>query len=447
MIPKPNNFYWKKYAIAWLISVLFSACNDRTPDVSVSSPSELSTHGMIFRKRIEKVGDNIYVAIGYGLANSILIEGKDSCIIIDCMESQQAGQDVKRVFDSICSKPVKAVIYTHYHTDHTSGAAVLAGNSKPDVYAHELLTTYLDKTNTLVRPIAEKRAYRMFGVFLDDDAHVHCGIGPRLAINQNTTLGILRPTITFRDSLDVIVSGVHMRLFHAPGETPDHIIVWLPEMRTLLCGDNVYKAFPNLYTIRGTPYRDVNLWRQSVDKMRALRPEVLIPSHTEVLFGEKNVYEVLTAYRDAIQYVHDQTVRGMNQGLTPDELAEQIKLPPHLKEHPWLREYYGKVSWSVRAIFNGYLGFFDGNPATLLPLSPASRAFKIEELAGGRQKLLRQIESSLKGEDFQWALELTDYYLALYPDDNEAVQLRIKCLMALGYAQLNPNARHYYLTC
>ncbi|MCS6935092.1 MAG: MBL fold metallo-hydrolase [Chitinophagales bacterium] len=434
--------------ITLVISVsLLAACHRPSPQVSSPVPAELSEHGKIFSKRIEKVGDNIYVAIGYGLANSILIEGKDSCIIIDCLESQHAGAEVKRAFDSVCSKPLKAIIYTHFHTDHTSGAAALAGNSRPDVYAHELLPVYLDQTNTVVHPITEKRSYRMFGVYLHDEALVHCGIGPRLQMRQNTTLGILRPTVTFRDSLDVTIAGMHLRLIHAPGETPDQIIIWLPDSRILFCGDNVYKAFPNLYTIRGTPYRDVNLWRQSVDKMRALRPEVLIPSHTEVLHGEKNIYDVLTAYRDAIQYVHDQTVRGINQGLTPDQLAEQIQLPPHLKNHPWLQEYYGKVSWCVRAIFNGYLGFFDGNPATLLPLSPATRALRMEELAGGRQNMLQQIETSYKREDYQWALELTDYYLTLYPNDPAALRYRIACLKALGNAQTNPNARHYYLTC
>lgn len=426
--------------------LLFVGCKPPQPSIATSAPADLSAHTQTFNKRIEKAGNNIYVAIGYGLANSILIEGKDSTIIVDCMESTEAGEQVKRAFDSICPKPVKAIIYTHFHTDHTSGATALAGTSKPDVYAQDLLPHHLDQTNAVVRPITEKRAYRMFGVFLDSNALVNCGIGPELHIHEKTTLGILRPTVTFRDSLEITIAGVHLKMYHAPGETADQLLVWLPESKTLLCGDNLYKAFPNLYTIRGTAYRDVNLWKNSLDKMRALKPAVIIPSHTEIIRGDKEGYEILTAYRDAIQYVHDQTVKGMNKGLTPNELAEQIHLPPHLKNHPWLQEYYGKVSWSVRTVFDGYMGFFDGNPATLLPLTNKERAAKMELMAGGKQRLIEQIETAIHNKEYQWALELTDYYLTLYNDDNKAIQHRIAALTALGNAQTNPNARHYYLT-
>lgn len=438
----------QKIFSALLVVVCFQCCKEKSAFVqATSSPEELQIHSNVFKKRIEKVGDNIYVAIGYGLANSILIEGKDSTIIVDCMESLEAGEEVKRVFDSICSKPVKAIIYTHFHTDHTSGAKALAGNTQPDVYAQELLPHYLDQTTAVVRYITEKRAYRMFGVYLEKDALVNCGIGPELHIRKGSELSVLRPTVTFRDSLDVTLAGIHLKMYHAPGETPDQLMVWLPETKTLLCGDNLYKAFPNLYTIRGTGYRDVNLWKNSLDKMRYLHPEVIVPSHTEVIRGAETAYKILTDYRDAIQFVHDQTVRGMNKGLTPDELAETVILPEHLQKNEWLQEFYGKTKWSVRTVFDGYMGFFDGNPATLLPLGKNERAQKLEQLAGGKNKLAEQIKQAMDNKEFQWALELTDSYLALYPDDKKVLEHRVNSLMALGSAQSNPNARHYYLTC
>lgn len=425
-----------------------SSCNKPVSfKQQMSSPEDLHHHTKIFDKRIEKVGDNIYVAIGYGLANSILIEGKDSTIIVDCMESMEAAAEVKSAFDSVCSKPVKAIVYTHFHTDHTSGAVALAGNQQPDVYAHELLPHYLDKTASVVRYITEKRSYRMFGVYLDDAALVNCGIGPDLHIQKGSTLGVLRPTVTFKDTLDVAIAGVHMVMVHAPGETPDQLLVWLPESKVLLCGDNLYKTFPNLYTIRGTAYRDVNLWKNSVDKMRYLRPEVIIPSHTSVIRGADTIAKILTDYRDAIQFVHDQTVRGMNKGLTPDELTEVVVLPEHLQQSPWLQEFYGKTAWGVRTVFDGYMGFFDGNPTTLLPLKKKERAQKMEALAGGKSALEKQIQQALDDKSFQWVLELTDVYLALYPSSKTAIQQRITALTELGKAQSNPNARHYYLTC
>ncbi len=427
--------------------ILLQSCSDSaTPEQQLNSPADLRAHSEIFKKRIEKIGNNIYVAIGYGLANSILIEGKDSVIIVDCMESMKSAAEVKKTFDSICSKPIAAIIYTHFHTDHTSGAKAFAGNTHPVVYSQELLPHYLDQTAAVVRDITEKRAYRMYGVFLDKDGMINCGIGPKIAIEKNTTFGVLRPTCTFKDSLDTKIAGIHIKLYHAPGETPDQLFVWLPDSRTLLSGDNIYKAFPNLYTIRGTAYRDVNLWKNSIDKMRFLHPENLIPSHTIPVTGEKNIYKILTDYRDAIQFVHDQTVKGMNKGLTPNELTETVILPEHLQRSEWLKEFYGKTEWSVRSVFDGYLGIFDGNPSTLLPLKIKDRAKKMEKLAGGKNNLIQHVEEALNKKEYQWALELTDHLLALYPENKKIRSYRIEALTALGKAQSNPPARNYYLT-
>lgn len=412
----------------------------------VSAPDELVEHSQVFNKRIEKVGENIYVAIGYGLANSIMIEGEDGVIIVDCMESIESGAEVKSAFDSITTKPVKAIIYTHFHPDHTLGALPFVENDKPEIIAQELLPYFLDQQASVVRTITEKRGYRMFGVFLEDGAHINCGIGPKLRIDENSTVSIIRPTLLFKDSLDITISGIRMKLYHAPGETPDQLFVWLPESKTLLPGDNVYRTFPNLYTIRGTAYRDVNLWKQSLDKMRYLKPEVIVPNHTEVIYGAENVSKILTDYRDAIQFIHDQTVRGMNKGKTPSELVETVILPTHLQESPWLKEFYGKTEWSVRNVFNGYMGFFDGNPSTLLPMKSKEKAEKMEKLAGGKNGLLDEIKQALEDEAYQWALELTDYYLTLYPQDKSATDYRIGALTKLGEAQSNPNARNYYLT-
>jgi alkyl sulfatase BDS1-like metallo-beta-lactamase superfamily hydrolase len=434
--------------ILLLLCISFTNCNQHKVEFqqSIATNEALKALNESFEQRIVKVAHNIHVAIGYGLANSILIEGKDSVIIVDCMESIAAGAAVKAAFRKITAKPIKAIIYTHNHTDHIFGAAAFAENEQPDIYAHELMPYYLDQNAAIVRNIIEKRSYRMFGVFLDEDALVNCGIGPALNFNEHTELGVIRPNITFKDSLFVTIAGIEMQLFHAPGETPDHLLIWLPNEKILLCGDNLYKTFPNLYTIRGTPYRDINLWKNSLDKMRYLKPEIIVPSHTEPIFGQDTIQQILTDYRDAIQFIHDQTVRGMNMGLTPNELAEQIILPSHLQQSPWLQEFYGKTAWSVRSVFDGYLGFFDGNPTNLLPSTNKERATNIENLAGGKAALFQQIKNAVEKEQYQWVLELTDYYLTLHATDAAAKDFRIKALTKLGEQQPNPNARHYYLT-
>ena len=222
--------------------------------------------------------------------------------------------------------------------------------------------------------------------------------------------------------------------------------MWLPEKRALLPGDNVYRAFPNLYTIRGTLYRDLMDWVRSIDAMRDRRPEHLVPSHTRPVSGAERIEEILTAYRDAIQYVHDQTIRGMNQGLTPDELVARVRLPPHLRDHPFLQEFYGTVEWSVRSVFTGYLGWFDGDAATLSPAAPEERARGYAELAGGLDGLLDAAEAALEKERFAWAAELASHGFRADPGSDRAARLKAAALRAMGQRSISPNGRNFYLT-
>ncbi len=410
----------------------------------ITVKANLAAHSREFEKRIVQVTDGIHVAIGYGLANSILIEGDDGVIIVDAMESVETAAVVRAEFESITLKPIKALIYTHNHADHVFGAAAFA--QEVPVYAHATTSRYIDRVVSVVRPITTTRSMRMFGNFLDAAGLVNAGIGPRLELHADSTMGVIRPTHTFHDTLEQEIAGIRFQLVFAPGETNDQIFVWLPEKKVLLPGDNVYKAFPNLYAIRGTPYRDVCQWVDSLDKMRALRPEHLVPGHSGPISGADEIQAILTDYRDAIQFVHDQTIRGMNRGLTPDELVELVKLPPHLASSPYLQEFYGTVAWSVRAIFDGNLGWFDGNSTHLFPLALEERARRMAQLAGGRQALLDHALQAEASGDHQWALELTDHALRLKPGQAQATAARVRALVALGEAQSNPNARHYYLT-
>jgi alkyl sulfatase BDS1-like metallo-beta-lactamase superfamily hydrolase len=190
----------------------------------------------------------------------------------------------------------------------------------------------------------------------------------------------------------------------------------------------------------------VTLWVKSLDIMRDLRPNHLVPGHTRPLEGEAIILETLTNYRDAIQFVHDQTIRHINAGLTPEEIVGKVKLPPHLAYQPYLQEYYGTVEWSVKAIFNGYLGWFGGNATDLFPLQPKERAKRFTALAGGRENLLKAADAAFETGDCQWALELADQLLILDPDMPEAVSLRAASLECLGEKQITATARNYYLT-
>jgi alkyl sulfatase BDS1-like metallo-beta-lactamase superfamily hydrolase len=447
----------------WLAGILVVAAlsagiwflwSERLPTVSEklekqSTPAGLLAHTREFDREIIKVAEGVYCAVGYGLANSILIVGKDSLIIVDVLESNEAAKALKADFDKISTKPVRALIYTHNHTDHTSGGEGFVQEDQAfDVYAHATTATLIDQQVNLLRPVTTRRGMRMFGNALADrpDLHINCGIGHRLELGRESTMTTYRPTVTFEKRMKVQISGVDIELIHAPGETSDQIFVWLPAQRALICADNLYRAFPNLYTIRGTPYRDVAEWVRSLDIIREIAPDVLIPCHSRPVSGKAEILAITTTYRDAIQFVHDQTIRNVNKGLGPEEAAQVVKLPPHLAQHPYLQEYYGKAEWSVKNIFNGYLGFFDGNPTHLHPLPPMEKARKIAELAGGEKRLQAQCVQALKGKEYQWALELSDYLLRLEPRNQEVRKIRLSCLLALGERESNPNARHYYFT-
>jgi len=393
-----------------------------------------------------RVTDAIYVAIGFGISNSIMIVGRDGLIIVDTMTTREEATEVLAQFRRVSQKPIKAIIYTHHHPDHTLGAEVFATGGTPVVYAHETLPHYMERFLTQMRPCIGTRSMRMYGNFLPRDDLLNVGIGPFMGLGPESTVGFVQPTRTFSNVLEDQVAGVKFKLCWAPGETDDHIFVWLPDQRALIPGDNFYWSFPNLYTIRGTPFRSLKRWYQSIDRMRDLNPAYLIPCHTRPVVGAERIQKILTDYRDAIQFVHDQSIRGMNMGMTPDELAERISLPPHLAAKPFLQPFYGKVSWSVRSMFAGNLGWFDGDSAHLEPLSRRQQAEMMATLAGGEAELLKHTRKYLAKGDFQAALQLSGHLVRLNRTNQEAKDLRVKALAALGQGEQNPNARNYYLT-
>ena len=356
--------------------IIFSCSETTSIEASKSpTPDDLIAHTSEFKKEVIEVTEGVHVAIGYALANAILVEGENSNIIIDTTGTIETAREVKALFDAINSNPIEAIIYTHNHGDHTYGATVFAEDSNPDIYAHDSTEEYLSRVIGIIRPIISARSNRMFGNSLPKSEVENNGIGPFLEIGRDGRQpGLLYPTKTFSDKIKFEVGGVKVELFHAPGETNDQLFVWLPEKKALFPGDNFYKTFPNLYTIRGTPYRDLAGWVNSIDMMRYLQPEFLIPSHTRPLVGQDNINEILTTYRDGIQFVHDQTVRLMNLGLGPDDIAETLVLPKHLGDSPFLKEFYGSPEWSAKNVFSGYLGWFNGNPSSLKPLPQIEEA-------------------------------------------------------------------------
>ena len=439
--------------LVFLFFIFISSCSNEVIEErkipKTSKVEKLIEHSKEFEKKVysyETPGGKIHTAVGFGIANSIMIEGEGGNIIVDSADSTFEAAEIYTLFKEINPNPIKAIIYTHNHGDHTFGAAHYLSTQKerPKIIAHETTDYYMQRILGIINPIIGSRSARMFGTQLPENELINVGIGKSLSVAKSP-LGYVKPDTTFDKELKMQIAGINIELYHAPGETNDQIFIWLPDHNSLMPGDNIYKTFPNLYTIRGTTHRDVMGWVNSLDHMRSFNPEFLFPSHTKPLSGDQ-VMDALTIYRDAIQFVHDQTIRLMNEGYYPDQIVEMIDLPKEIKESPFLYEFYGTVRWSVKSIFSGYLGWFNGNPADLDPLSRVDEAIRFSNMVGGNENMLSALQEAIQVKDMQWALELSDRLIALEYLLDEVNPLRQEALIYIGERSSNPNKRNYFLT-
>jgi alkyl sulfatase BDS1-like metallo-beta-lactamase superfamily hydrolase len=215
----------------------------------------------------------------------------------------------------------------------------------------------------------------------------------------------------------------------------------------MLTGDEVQGPnYPNLHSLRGTKPRDAIAWVTAIDRMRAYDAEHLVPSHGQPLSGREDIQDMLTVYRDAIQYTHDQSLRLINKGYTPDDLANAISLPDFMDRDPWTREMYGTVKHNVREFYVAYISWWNGDPAELDPLPRLEKARRLVQLMGGRDRVFAEAEKAFAAKDDQWAAELTAYLVRMDREDMPARYLKAAALRRIGYATANTNWRGFYLT-
>lgn len=411
---------------------------------SFAGEEKLKEHAQSFSRKVEQINEQVWFFTGFGGSNMIAVIGDDSCVLIDALNGKEVAEEALIELRKITDKPIDTIIYTHTHFDHTSGAGVFA-NETTEIIAHSYKTAIYGHSN-LINNISQQRGKRQLGPTLTQEESICVGIG--IWNKPFSTRALLTPNKLIEGKETVLVrAGIEFHLIAAPGETDDQIFVWLPAFNILCCGDNYYESWPNLYAIRGSQYRDISSWIDALDNMLNYPAEILLPGHTAVVRGKETIQEVLTNYRDAISWVLTETLKGIDQGLTPDELVEKIVLPEHFANLPYLQEYYGTVQWTVRAIFDGYLGWFDGNPTHLGSLPVKERAENMLRMMGGTDQLLNEIKESITNKRYQWAAELCDILLNADVAMPEATSLKANALIGLGRMQTSANGRHYYLVC
>ncbi|MHC1755461.1 MAG: alkyl sulfatase dimerization domain-containing protein [Methanosarcina sp.] len=438
-------------AFVCMVCVSTSATAFEPEEVEVNPELENFT-AQFLPPQILNVTDGVYVARGYNRDNPVLIEGTDGLIIIDPGESIPAAEVVKEAYNKQLNnifdrKPVKAVIYTHHHDCHIHGASVFADNDT-EIIAHELLddTLYYDWYSQLYPSRLEGGAMMMGGFYANDSGWYS---GGALFYKQiRGPSGYMPPTITVNDTLETNIAGVNLSIFSAPGETRDVLVIWLPEKKTLVQIANCYESFPAITTIRGAVMRNPLDYIDSIDLCRSFNPEYMVSLHgpNPVIVGEENISHTLTNYRDAIQFIHDQTVQNMNKGLTPGEIKEVVKLPPHLASDPYLQEYYGSVERDIYEIFWWYRGYYTGKSRDMYAQSPTEEAEMAAELAGGVDELTGKAKNALDEGNLEWALILADDVLLLDPKNAEAREVKNLSMLALAENTKNAQERNYLLS-
>jgi len=388
-----------------------------------------------------KVTDHVMVAFGASFVNSIIIDAPEGLIIVDTMESPKTAVSVLRAVREVTKKPIKAIVYTHYHGDHVQGAETFVEDpaNPPEIWAYHTLMDII-KGNLVVGRRVGRGIAHQFGVALG-----RAQLWPHMPNGLQLATLIPPNKLVYNEVESAIVAGLNVTFIHSPGETADHLAVWLPDERVLMPGDNIYRCFPNVYAVRGAPSRDTLVWSASLRTIRSLNADFLVPSHTRPVVGREEVYNTLTVYESAMRFIHDQTVRYMNELRHPDDIAKLVRLPPDLAQHPYLLEFYGMVEWTSRSVYQRYVGWFSGEAVDLQPLTPGDRARLMTDMVGV-DRMLDETENALKNSDDQWALELVATVLRVQPGNVRARRLQRETLRSKAARQINPTARNYFLT-
>lgn len=408
-----------------------------------------NTHGLF------EVAPDIYQVRGYDLSNMTLVEGREGVIVIDPLISTECSAAALELYRAHRGeRRVSAAIYTHSHVDHFGGVkgvvseeAVRAG--RVPIWAPEHFLEHAVTENVLAGGAMGRRASYMFAPGLERGpcGQVDAGIGKT---TSSGTVTLIPPTHEVsRTGQEEEIDGVRFVFQLVPdSEAPAEMNFHFPDLGVLCVAENAVSCMHNVLTPRGAVVRDALRWSKYLGEAIELfggDTHTMFAQHHWPRWGKQRVLDHLERHRDMYRYLHDQTLRLANRGLTPTEIAAEVQLPPTLARSWACRGHYGTVSHNVRAVYQRYLGFFDGNPAHLDPLPPVQAAQRYVKLAGGVEPLLENVREALDAGDYRWAAELCSHAVFAEPENGQARELEARALEQLGYQSESAVWRNLYL--
>jgi alkyl sulfatase BDS1-like metallo-beta-lactamase superfamily hydrolase len=420
-----------------------------------ANPSLWRQSELVARHGLFEVTERVYQLRGFDLSNMTVIEGDTGVIIIDpLISAETAAAGLKLYREHRGDRPVKAVIYTHCHIDHFGG--VKGVTTQEDVDSGEVLIVapsgmveHAVAENVYAGTAMGRRAAYMYGAALPRGPQGAVGAG----LGQSTSTGsagLILPTVNISETGHAeTIDGVTIEFQMTPGtEAPAEMNFYFPQLRALCMAENATHTLHNLLTLRGALVRDPHVWSKYLTEaitMFAGRSDVLFASHHWPTWGTDDLTEFLALQRDLYGYLHDQTLRALNQGKTGLEIAEDIQLPPALDNAWHTHGYYGSVSHNVKAIYQRYMGWFDGNPAHLWEHPPVESAKRHVEFMGGVDEVVEKARKTFADGDFRWTAQVLNYVLFTEPEHAAARELQADTLEQLGYGSENGTWRNFFL--
>jgi len=418
-------------------------------------PSLLRQSKLNMNYGLYEVIPGIYQVRGFALANITFIRGETGWIVFDPTEAAESARAAKELLDEhVAELPVVAVIYSHNHGDHWGGvrgivdeADVSAGRVQiiaPRDFMEHAISEQVFAGNAMNR-----RLFYQYGVLLPANPYGHVGQGLSQGVSAGT-VGLIPPThIVENDVEEIDVDGVRMIFQNTPNtEAPSEMNTWIPEMKALWMAENVTGVFHNIYTLRGTPVRDALAWSKYINKALyeyGQEADVMFASHHWPRWGNERIQEVMKGQRDLYANMNNQVLHFANQGVTVNEIHNVYETPKSISDQWYNRGYHGSPEHNSRGVVNRYLGYWDVNPATLIPLSPRDSAPLYVEMMGGADRIMAKGRELHDQGNYLEASEILNKLVFAEPQNQPAKDLLADVYEQLGYQQENPGLRNSFL--